>query len=173
MDQVAVEKWPSSEKLVLGLVRKLGRTQAVFLDSGYESRVPRKKLIVRDISCVQKLRRVTSPRSHQDKLFVEDTEIPIRTASQGEPEHTDPDLAVFRNLRNAPSADLCGKLKQQRTKLFRYLRNASPTSRRFFVFKRHFKRKDAHGGDGSFCTNEMLVRKNPRILPVCAALLHR
>ena len=184
IDQVAVEKWPSSEKLVLGPVRKLGRTQAVFLDSGYESRVPRNKLIVRDISSVQKLRRVTSPRSHQDKLFVEDTEIPIRTASQGEPEHTDPDLAVFRNLRNAPSADLCGKLKQQRTKLFRYLRNASPTSRRFFVFKRHFKRhftrrsfvfkrQDAHGGDGSFCTNEMLVRKNPRILPVCAALLRR
>ena len=116
IDQVAVEKWPSSEKLVLGLVRKLGRTQAVFLDSGYESRVPRQKLIVRDISSVQKLRRVTSPRSHQDKLFVEDTEIPIRTASQGEPEHTDPDLAVFRNLRNAPSADLRGKLKQQRKK---------------------------------------------------------
>ena len=78
---------------------------------------------VLDISCARKFRRITSGRPPQHKLFVEDTEIAIRTATLGDFEPTDPDVLAPLNFRETPSpTELCGKLEQQRRKISRYLK---------------------------------------------------
>ena len=124
--EVAVEKWPNSrvmvENLVLESLRSIGGDgKSAFFPRNRAIREHRTKLILRNISCVQKLRRVTNGRPLKDELTVEGAPVKIRTRhlppSESENENTTPD--IWRK-ESASASELCDKIKKQQKKMAAY-----------------------------------------------------
>ena len=126
LGEVPVEKWPNSKaevaKLVLKSLKSLKGSHPIFLESKYLNR-PRNKLIILDISCIQRLRRTRTGNPPVPKLTVEGSSCNIKTALlEKEPENTvnEPDLI---QRESESTRQLCDKLKNQRRKLLRRQRH--------------------------------------------------
>ena len=122
-----VEKWPKCkmevETLVLDSLRNLGNTVGAFLPSKYKNRQNRGKLILRDISCVQKLNRATGGRPLKDTLTVEGSPVPIKIASMESGQYEDGGkMSDLTQREDAPISELCEKLMKQQQKKSQYRR---------------------------------------------------
>ena len=124
-----VAKWPDSKdaakKLVLDSVGGVPNCTPVFLEDADSAGYCRKKLVVRDISHVQKFHRRTYPYPRGDILKVEDLEIPIRTKDilGGEPEDAEGSCDSADDIfgrRSVTATELCDKIKKQKLKLSYY-----------------------------------------------------
>ena len=83
----------------------------------------RAKLIVRDISCVQKFHRNTDSETLVDTLKVEDTEVPIKTHKLTPSEEDEEEAEVAKALethKEANMTELCDKLLKRKRKLSYY-----------------------------------------------------
>ena len=125
--KIPVERWPHTEQGISGLILEsvshLGNTRLVFLSDKYVNRGDRVKLIVRDISCVQKFHRATNPETLVDTLKVEDAELPIKSKKLAPSEVDAEEGQVANSLEKHKAAnvkELCGKLLKQKRKLSYY-----------------------------------------------------
>ena len=134
---VAVTEWPSAkkevEKLVLESVSTIPKTAATFLGQSDFEGYNRQKLLIREISHVQRIRVKKFGPPEGDVLTVEDTAIPIRikglgnNKSEQDSETSGDDVAGWRGRS---IVELCKKLQKQKKKLAGYQKNVkfSPTS---------------------------------------------
>ena len=127
VNHTPVGQWPSSKRevknLALQSVGVVPKTEAVFLDNCDSEAYCRKKLVIPDISCAQRMRRRNLGPVQGDVLTVEDKAIPIRPEGVVDDE---PDLNAggpdddIMGGRVVTSKELCGKIKKQMDKLSRY-----------------------------------------------------
>ena len=134
---VPVTEWPSAkkevEKLVLESVSTVSKTAATFLGQSDFQGYNRGKLLIREISHVQRIRVKKFGPPVGDVLTVEDTAIPIRikglgnNKSEQDSESSGDDDAGWRGRS---IVELCKKLQKQKKKLAGYQKNVkfSPTS---------------------------------------------
>ena len=125
--EIPVERWPHTQQGISGLILKsanhLANTKLVFLGEKYVNDGERAKLIVRDISCVQKFHRNTDSETLVDTLKVEDTEVPIKTHKLTPSEEDEEEAEVAKALethKEANMTELCDKLLKQKRKLSYY-----------------------------------------------------
>ena len=111
------------ETLVLDSLRNLGNTVGAFLPSKYKNRQNRGKLILRDISCFQKLNRATGGRPLKDTLTVEGSPVPIKIVSMESGQYEDGGkMSDLTQREDAPISELCEKLMKQQQKKSQYRR---------------------------------------------------
>ena len=127
--EIPVERWPRTQHGISGLILKsanhLVNTKLVFMGAKYVNNGERVKLIVRDISCVQKFHRNTDSATLVDTLKVEDTEVPIKTQKLTLSEEDDEEAEVAKALekhKEANTKELCEKLLKQKRKLSYYVK---------------------------------------------------